>query len=155
VFLSKHSLPINRDPGLSQQGHEFLLERPLPMMLGLLRDVMGDNLFVRLAYTERAESFLPCEFRPALVLPVRAASLEVLHDLGQRHRRRNCNQQVNVVCRASCRQQGDSLRVRNAGQVLTHLADVRDQIKTALRAEDAVREDPCVGVRHVRNLGSR
>jgi hypothetical protein len=37
---------------------------------------------------------------------------------------------------------------------LKHLADVRDQIKAALRAEDAMRQDPCVGVRHARNVGA-
>ena len=154
AFLSKHPLPVDRDPGLSQERHELLLERPLPMILSLLRNVMGDDLLLRLAYTERAKSLLPCEFRPALVLPVRAVALEVLYYFGQRHRRRKCNQQVNVVRRASRRQQRDSLRAGNAGQVLTHLADIRDQIKTALRAEDAMRQDPCVGVRHVCNLGS-
>lgn len=61
---------------------------------------------------------------------------------------------MNVVRRASCRQQGDALRVPNASEVFAHLADVRDQIETALRAEDAMRQDPCVGVRHARNVGA-
>ena len=64
VFLPKHPLPVDRDPGLSQTASCGLLEGPLCMMLRLLRNVMGHDLLLRLAYTEHADPSCHANFFP-------------------------------------------------------------------------------------------
>ena len=102
--------------------------------------------------SESTKPFLPCELRSTLVHPARAVAFQVLHHFRQRNRRRLRDQQVNMVSGPSRRQQCNVLGVSDAGEVLAHLRDIRNEIETALRAENAMHQDPCVGMRHKHNV---
>ena len=64
---SEHITRIERRTRFPQQRHELLLKTPFPMMFGLMGNVIGHNLLLRLAHAERSVSFLPFESHSALM----------------------------------------------------------------------------------------
>ena len=103
-LLAEHESGIIREAGFLQQREIFLLEAPFGMMLGLPVDVINHDLAMRLAHTKSTVALLLCETGPHFVQPSRRIALEFLHRLRQCQRRRQCNQQVEMVCSPAGRQ---------------------------------------------------
>ena len=98
---SKDESRIVFDTGLAQQGHELLLEGPLPMMGLLVGDVIGYHLALRVADTEGSVALLPRESLAHFAKHTRGIALEVTDGMRQRHGGRQRDEQMKMIGSAS------------------------------------------------------
>jgi len=103
-----------------QQGEELFLEAHFTMMLFLGFDVTNDSIQLRETYGERAIFGLPGKetlIGECFMNPFRGASLDELHGFGNRHCRRQREQQMNMIGDAPNAQGFHFVLTRNATQI--------------------------------------
>jgi hypothetical protein len=93
----------------SKQGAELVLERHLPVMRFLGRDIPPHRLHVRLAYGKRTVASLPLKvriLRAGGLHPLRTPFLDFLDDLAERVILGESEQRMNVILDTTDRQRG-------------------------------------------------
>ena len=127
-----------------QQREELFLETHFTMMLFLSFDVIDDSIQLRNTGTEGAIFGLPGKetlIRKCFMDPFRGASLDELHRFGNRHCRRQREQQMNMIGDAANAQGFHSVLASDATQIrpeaLPKLGG--NERLPFLRAEDAMK----------------
>jgi len=120
------------------------------LILNVSRDC-GDQ---RCAHAEGRVSFSPRESPALFVCPSREIRFDGEHRLGDRQRRRDLNQKMDVILRPAHGMNMDSVVLANAGGVGPHsrLKIFRDEFAAVLRAEDHVEHVLSVRVRQLSHL---
>jgi hypothetical protein len=121
-----------------QQRYELLFKAPFLVVFWLPVDLGHYGLPLGLAKTERAVALLPCKGRMLLIHPTRTVSLQIAHGLGQLHRWWQVQENMNVVCGTTRRDQGNVFGAGNSGEVSPQRFGLADKGSTLLGAEDAV-----------------
>ena len=137
---------VVRNPVPLQEDNEFLLKRNVPVVLLLVGDVRPDRIDVRPADAERPVPRLPREvrpLRPRFMDPLGRVALHDPHRVCDRQRRRQGNEQVDVVGRPVDFQS----RPADLPKVAAHVGEQVgpkggvDLRQPVLRAEDDVGEE--------------
>ena len=147
-FPQKALVVIN--PVLLQQRDEFLLKGHLAVVCRLILNI-GHNLFyLRDAHTERPILGLPGkgpQFGKSVMHPLRGTSFDQLHRLGNGHRGRQREQQVNVIFHTSDAEGRNPIFSCNPSKIRPkpRLKRWRYERSSILGAKDTMRERADVG----------
>ena len=127
-----------------QQGEELFLETHFTMMLLLGFDVLNDSIQLRETNTKRAIFGLPGKetlIRKCFMDPFRGTSLDELHRFGDRHGRRQGEQEMDVIGDATDSQGFHFVLASDATQIRPEtLPELRGNERLPLLgAEDAMK----------------
>ncbi len=135
-----------------QHPQELIIKRHLAMMLFLRIDVANRFLKLGNAGAESSISILPGERPPRqmIVDPFRRAALNQLHSLGDRHGRRQRQQDVSVVFHSAHRQRFEFVQPGNPGHVRPEffLEIGWNQNPPHFSSKDAMGHEAVISVRH-------
>ena len=135
-----------------EEDDEFFLERMLPVVFLLTRDVLRHSSHARFAYAERSITSLPSEVfrRPFFMCPARGIGFDESCDIGNRVRRGHAQQHVNVIGRAIDNQRDTTHGANDAthvGEQIRFDLGLNQRLSVAC-AEDDVEKDVGTGMGH-------
>ena len=135
---------------LLQQRNELVLKGHLAVVRLLIPDVGHNLIYLRNTHTERAILGLPGKellIRKGVMHPLGRTAFDQLHGLGDRHRRRQREQHVNVVFDASDAHGGNAVLACDAPEVRPKPGTklLRNERPSVLGAEDTMRIRTDVG----------
>ena len=87
------------------------------MMLGLMLNVIPDDWHVRRTHAECSVTLLPRERNPMLTYPTGGVRFQDLHSFRDGYVRRQCDQEMDMIGRSACAEDGDVVIPPNTGQI--------------------------------------
>jgi hypothetical protein len=137
--LSQYIIGIIGDGVFFQQSNEFVLVIHFAVVRRLIPDVSSDRTYIGFTHTETPVAALPGK-TPSH--PFRRARLDVQYCIGNRYRRRNLKQHVDVIFHAADFMHKDVVLLANACQIAPRpwLLFFGNELKAVLRAENDVHE---------------
>jgi hypothetical protein len=124
------------------------------MMLRLMFDVILDRAHIGRTDTERSVTFLPRKIEPMFANPARGIGFQNLHRLCQRHRDRESDQQVRMICGASGAKHWNIVTLADSDEIQAESFEqsVGNQVAAVFRAENAMDQEVGKCVSHGASL---